>query len=230
MVLLCLGARVPAGAQYEAPAQRIPTFEATQAPRPSLAPTPPPQLRGLAEFTTISAQGLEVRAHLFPKCRMTGFACMKVQVKNNGSVTVVINGDQAQAAIAGHSVSAASEITLTKRAGCGMTAAEIALLWGVGVGTLGLAGPILQEVLANEKYPQEPFGQDAVRHRIEGERLGRRFILPGDETTGWLCFPAPAGASLGEVLVPVFSATETGRVAIRLTAAHADTQQTQSPK
>jgi hypothetical protein len=231
LVLLCLAARVPAVAQYEAPAQQIPTFDASPLPtQPSLSPTPPPQLRGLAEFTTISAQGLEVRKQLFPKCRMAGFTCMKVSVKNNASVMVVVNGDQAQADIAGNTVGAASEVTLTQRAGCGMTAEEIALLWGVGVGTLGLAGPILQEILADEKYPKEAFGKDAVRQRIQGQRLGRRFILPGDETTGWLCFPAPPGATLGEVLVPVSSATESGRVAVRLTAAQADTRDGQPRK
>lgn len=220
---LCLQVESPVQAQYEAPAQEIPTFEAGQAP--TIAPAAPvsaTQLRGLAEFTTVSAQALEVRGKLFPKCRMVGFTCMKVSVKNSGNTVIIVNGEQARADIAGNSVVAASEDTLFKQAGCGMSAKEIALLWGVGAGTLGLTGPILQEILANEKYPQQAFGGDAIRQRIEGERLGRRFLLPGDETTGWMCFPSPQGATAGEVLIPVYSATQSGRVAVRITAAQAD--------
>ncbi len=223
LVCLCLTAGCPAQAQYEAPAQQIPTFDAT--PAPSAAPPPPvslTQLRGLAEFTTVSAQAVEVRRQLFPNCRMTGFTCMKVAVKNNGNAVIIVNGEQARADISGNSVVAASEDTLFKGAGCGMSGAETALLWGVGAGTLGLTGPILQEMLTKPKYPAAPFGGDAVRQRIEQERLGRRFVLPGDETTGWLCFPGGQGATVGELLVPVYSATQSGRVAVRFTAAQAD--------
>lgn len=215
--VFCLTLNTLAQAQYEAPAQQIPTFapgETKEKARPLLPP--PPQLRGLAEFTTISAQALEVRPRLFPDCRMTGFTCINVAVKNKGSQLVTVHGDKAQAIVSGKLVIAASDETLVKRAGCGMSAAETALLWGVGLASVGLAGPILEEILTEPKYPQAPYGVDAVRKRIEGDKLGRRLLLPGDETAGWLCFQSQSGEVPLEVLIPANSATQSGRVAVRM--------------
>ncbi|HEY9869893.1 MAG TPA: hypothetical protein V6D08_12065 [Candidatus Obscuribacterales bacterium] len=222
--LLCLiASATPAGAQYDYPAEKIPTFTPEAAPArvkpPDTQPGPP--LTGLAEFTTVSAQALAVQANarLFPDCRATDFTCVKVSLKNNDTQIITIKGNEAQAAVGGQTTTAVPEETLIKCSGCQMSGSQTALLWGVGLATVGFAGPILQEMLTHPKYPQAAYGSDAGRQRAEGARLGNRIVLPGDETTGWLCFQIPAGRSPEEITLPVSSPTQSGRVAVHISAA-----------
>lgn len=221
-LLSLIASAAPAPAQYDYPAEKIPTFTPETAPAQVKLPDsqPAPPLKGLAEFTTVSAQALDVQANarLFPDCRATDITCVKVSLKNNDSQIITIKGNEAQAAVGGETTTAVPEQTLAKCSGCQMSGSQTALLWGVGLATVGLAGPILQEILSRPRYPQAAYSRDAGRQRAEGARLGNRIVLPGDETTGWLCFQIPAGRSPEEITLPVASATQSGRVAVHISA------------
>jgi hypothetical protein len=224
VALLCFSASAaPAVAQYDYPAEKIPTFTPETPPAQVKPPDgqPAQPLRGLAAFTTVSAQALDVQANarLFPDCRATDFTCVKVSLKNNDTQIITIKGNEAQAVVGGQTTTAVPEETLIKCSGCQMSGSQTALLWGVGLATVGFAGPILQEILTKPKYPQAAYGRDAGRQRAEGARLGNRIVLPGDETSGWLCFQIPAGKSPQEITLPVASPTQSGRVAVQISAA-----------
>ncbi|MBX9692961.1 MAG: hypothetical protein K2Z81_11300 [Cyanobacteria bacterium] len=87
---------------------------------------------------------------------------------------------------------ATSEAKLEKRDNTLLSPVGKAAVGVVGVGTLGLAGPIFYELMTPSENGKRDLGialgRDRGRHEVEGERMGVRLIMPGDETTGWVAF------------------------------------------
>lgn len=175
------------------------------------------ELKGQAEFASVSGTFITLKRRLPGDCRNTGFECIKVKIKNNTTQVITIHGDKAQAEASNHALPAALEPELIKKSGCGFSFIDKSILFAATVTTVALAEPILQEMLEKADYPQTAYGQDAIRQMIEGERLGRRLLMPGDETTGWLCVASPKGKTPTVLRIPVQSATDSGLVVITIT-------------
>ena len=175
-----------------------------------------PGLQGQAEFSSVSGSFLSLKSRLPNDCRDTRYKCVQVRIKNNSTQVVTIHGDKAQVDIATQPTLVSSESQLIKKSGCGLSYFDKSLLLVVGASTVGLAEPILQEMLEKDDYPKTAYGQDAIRQMIEGERLGRRLLIPGDDTTGWLCVRCPRSQKPITIYIPVQSATESRLVTIKV--------------
>lgn len=77
----------------------------------------------------------------------------------------------------------------------------------VSAASLGLAGPIFYEMITPQENRKRSMGtaigRDAGRHEIEEGRFSRRVILPADDTSGWIAFPAESAQNLASISVPV---------------------------
>ncbi len=89
-------------------------------------------------------------------------------------------------------LTAVNETTLEKHDNTLLSPPAKVAVGAVGVGTLGLAGPIFFELMTPSENGKRDLGialgRDRGRHEVEGERLGIRLIMPGDDTIGWVAF------------------------------------------
>ncbi|MBI4533554.1 MAG: hypothetical protein HY711_06365 [Candidatus Melainabacteria bacterium] len=177
----------------------------------------PQHLTGLAEFHFLSATKLGQTARLIAGCHSTACQCFEVKIQNNSSEIVTIDGDLAQAEVAGNTIRAASVSELRHSLGCGLSLADKGLLSTASLVSLGLAGPLLYDFISKNPYPKAALGPDGTRHSIEIQRLGRRLLLPNDETTGYLCFPLKASTTVSTIRIPAHSITNSGRITIDTT-------------
>lgn len=148
------------------------------------------ELRGLAEFQQVAVKANPIGSKLFTQCRPTNFRCVKVEISNELSTPILVDGDQAQAFSGSQSFTQATQKELTEGSGCDPSSFAKAMVAVVGVASAGLAAPIASELATNETLGV-PCGHDEVRLQIEEIRLGKRILLPGDKTVGLLCFSVP---------------------------------------
>jgi hypothetical protein len=147
-----------------------------------------PPLRGLASLSGVAASALRA-SDCLPGCRRDmGVQCVQVHIQNNTDQPITVNGNEASGMVGTASLPVASEPVTEKESGCGLTAADVGLLAVIGVTTVGFGQDMLFERLTTPKTLGEAFFRDGARHKVEGVRFGRRLLMPGDETTGWLCF------------------------------------------
>lgn len=147
-----------------------------------------PPLRGLASLSGIAATAVRAPACL-PGCkRDMGVQCVQVHVQNNTDQPITVNGNDASGAISGTNFQSVTDKTVQSKSGCGLSGKDVALLAVVGVGTVGLGQDLLFDIMTTPKTLGEPFFRDGIRQKIEAVKFGRRLLMPGDETTGWLCF------------------------------------------
>ncbi|MBX9877216.1 MAG: hypothetical protein K2Y22_02050 [Candidatus Obscuribacterales bacterium] len=150
-----------------------------------------PQLRGIAEFQQVAVKANPIGSKLFTQCRPTNFRCVKVEISNELSTPILVDGDQAQAVSGSQSFNQATQKELTDGSGCDPSAFAKAMVAVVGVASAGLAAPIASEIAKKNEALGIPCGYDEVRLQIEEIRLGKRILLPGDKTVGLLCFSVP---------------------------------------
>lgn len=165
----------------------------------------------------MSATKLKQTTQLIPGCQSRGFQCFEIKIQNKSSEIVTIDGDAAQAEVAGNTIRASSLNELSHSLGCGLSLADKGLLSAVSLGSLGLAGPILFDFISNTTYPKTALGLDGIAHSIEIQRLGRRLLLPSDETTGCLCFALKASTTVSTIRIPAHSIASSGRITVDIT-------------
>ena len=173
-----------------------------------------PGLRGLAEFSQVSAQAIDVTSRIIAGGGQSRFECVRLKVKNNGEGTVMVDGEGAVAQVEGRTVAAVGQDQAIKGSGYGLSLPSQALLAGASIGSLGLAGPILYEIMTNPRqkgFQGYEWGRDGLRNWIENNRFGRSIILPGDERIGWMCFDCAAGRVPTKVQIPISSIPDNGQ-------------------
>jgi hypothetical protein len=137
---------------------------------------------------------------------------MQVTIKNESDVPILVLGNQTKA---GDQRLTIPFSELEKQDNTLYGPAQKALVTAAGIGSFGLAGPLVSELMAPSEYRRKNLGlamsRDRGRHEVEGERLGTRLLMPGDETIGWVSFPdgaetANAKKLLVPMMVPPYSA------------------------
>lgn len=158
------------------------------------------QLRGLTELQQVSVRAKPVGSKLFAKCRPTNFRCVKLEVVNDLATPILIDGDKAQATASGQVFQQATQKEIIADSGCAPTAFAKAMLVAATLSSAGLAGPIASEMVHKRECLGVPCGKDEVRLSVAEIRLGKRILMPGDKTTGLLCFSIPAAGVVPDSL------------------------------
>lgn len=180
-----------------------------------------PALRGLAEFESVQAEVASVKPYLISVCRGRSLQCVLVHIKNDSNKMVSVDGDHARAGVAGSVLEPQSKQQITKASCCTMSVPATLALAAVGTASLGFTGPILFEMLTNKRQHHFynggfGFGDDGVRHEIEGARFGKRLLLQGDEMSGWFCFQTANLTGLTSLQIPVSSGSKSGIVEVKV--------------
>jgi len=173
-----------------------------------------PKLSGTAVIDDLAAEIISVRAGPPGAPRRDRLTCFEIRIRNNSASVVTLDGDRAQAEIDGEPAVAISSSQFQKSLKHPLNTGGRLLVAAVAAGSLGLAGPVFSEFLTDpyhrlilKKRPEDiyaqAFGRDQLRLRAEALRIGKRMLLPGDETTGWACFNLAGDLTPRRILIPI---------------------------
>lgn len=162
-------------------------------------------MHGLAQFKSVSGSAIPAHGQLLPRCRPLDLKCVEVHIKNDSNQVIVIDGEQSTATVAGQSVRAANVAQIIAASDCELSAGKKIAVATVALTTFGFFAPLSYELLTPRPDLGVPFRADGPRWKAETLHLGRRLIMPGDDTTGWLCFDAAGADQPQEVQIPLSS-------------------------
>lgn len=180
-----------------------------------------PALRGLAEFESVSARVAEIRPYVLKVCRGHNMQCILIHVKNAGSKIITVDGDNAKMTVGAAAMVPRNVTQLEKATCCRLSTPAIAAVTALSLGTLGLASSIPYEWFANKRdahFRNGGYGwlKDGPRHEIEGMRFGKRVILQGDESDGWLCFATTEVKPTDNLQIPVTAGDKSGLLEVQI--------------
>ena len=98
------------------------------------------------------------------------------------------------------SQSCADLLSFIADSGCDPSAFARAWQVALSLASAGLAAPIASEIVHKRENLGVPCGGDALRLKVEEARLGKRILMPGDKTSGFLCFSVSAQTTLPDSL------------------------------
>jgi hypothetical protein len=180
--------------------KRVETVESPLAPYPVL--------KAVAEVGTLPAVATPITPCPLAHFRGKKLSYFALNVKNMSDDVAIIDGDSSQAEVSAAAVGTTSAAVLIQGASQNLTPKGKVLLGAATIGSLGLAGVILLEKMTpdqhNRRDPGRSIGLDGVRHDLEAGRFGRRLLMPGDETTGWLAFECADGDAVKALKVPIW--------------------------
>jgi hypothetical protein len=172
-------------------------------------------LKGRADASALSASAQLMTVNPLSRYRGESLVFYRVQIKNSGPTPVVILGRDAQVTGSADSGRTIAESVLEKHDNTLLTKKQTAAVYGVGIGSAGLASILFYEHMTPTEHRKRDLGlalgRDRGRHEVESENLGTRLIMPGDETLGWLAFDStiatPDRSSLGvPIMFPPYNA------------------------
>jgi hypothetical protein len=139
------------------------------------------------------------------------FIALTLHLKNPGDDTLILDGDNATAYYSsGSQARNASELQTVKDASNMLTKKQKYLVALVTLGTATLGGPLFYEwIMGGESNPKLSMGEDEIRRRVEGVRLGERVMLAEENADGTVFLPAEQGMPTS-IVIPVL--TYPGRV------------------
>lgn len=180
-----------------------------------------PVITGSASKATLSGQVANISVEASSKFltnsplsryRGSKLVFMQVNIKNESDIPILVLGNQTRT---GDQKLTMQFSDLEQKDNTLYGPAQKALVTAAGIGSVGLAGPLVSELMAPSEYRRKNLGlamsRDRGRHEVEGERLGTRLMMPGDETIGWVSFldgdgTANAKKLLVPMMVPPYSA------------------------
>ena len=176
---------------------------------PNLGPLDQPSvLKGGTQVNALPATVVPLKQVPVKNYRGPHMAFFEVHLKNSSNQVAIIDGDNTQAAAAGGAIRASTAGDVTDNSSKNTTPKQEAAVAAVSAGSLGLAGPIFYEMMTPsehaKRYLGHAIGVDGVRHDIELGRFGRRLVMPGDETTGWIGFECAEGEPIKSLQIPVW--------------------------
>lgn len=166
-----------------------------------------PVLRGGAEASSVNghARLLATTPLTYHRDRSVHF--IELNIKNISDQVVVVDANLAEVTVGGQIVHPCDNKELEKDAASTLNLGGKVAVAGVGLASLGLAGDIFYEFITpgqNRKRDlSRALGKDGTRHEVEVENFGKRVLMPGDETQGWLGFDAQAVPSVTSIKVPI---------------------------
>lgn len=134
------------------------------------------------------------------------FVAVTLHLQNPGSEPLILDGNNAIAHYStGLQVKNATEKQTVADAGKVLTNKQKVAVALVTLGTATLAGPLFYEWIAGgSSNPKVAMGEDEIRRRIEGVRLGSRLMLPNEVADGTVFLPADQGMPTS-IVIPVLA-------------------------
>jgi hypothetical protein len=167
-----------------------------------------PVLKGGTQVNALPATVVPLKTVPVQNYRGPHMAFFEVHLKNSSDQVAIIDGDNSHAAADKGAIRAAAAGVVTDSSSKNTTPKQEAAIAAVSAGSLGLAGPIFYEMMTPsehaKRYLGRSIGVDGVRHDIERGRFGRRLLMPGDETTGWIGFECAEGEAIKSVQIPIW--------------------------
>jgi len=167
-----------------------------------------PVLRGGTQVNALPATVVPLKTVPVKNYRGPHMAFFEVHLKNSSGQVAIIDGDNTQASGQNGAIRATTAGDVTDNSSKNTTPKQEAAVTAVSAATLGLAGPIFYEMMTPsehaKRYLGHAIGVDGVRHDIENGRFGRRLLMPGDETTGWIGFECAEGEAIKSLQIPVW--------------------------
>lgn len=199
---------LPKSRQESAPPKSQAGYSRPQAEsQPGASGDAKPILRGTAEASSVNghARLLATTPLTYHRDRSVHF--IELNIKNISDQVVVVDANLAEVNVGGQIIRPCDNKELEKDAASTLSTGGKLAVAGVGLATLGLAGDIFYEFITpgqNRKRDlSRALGKDGTRHEVEVENFGKRVLMPGDETQGWLGFDAAAVPSVTSIKVPI---------------------------
>jgi hypothetical protein len=161
-----------------------------------------------AEIVLVKGQVMALKASPVARYRGPHLQFFEMHFKNGSDQVAIVDADNTQAMTDKGTIRHANASAVIKGASNNLTPKGKALVTGVSLMSLGLAGPIFYEMMTPQehakRYLGHSIGLDGVRHDVEDGRFGRRLIMPGDETTGWVAFECSDSEAVKSLKIPVW--------------------------
>lgn len=130
---------------------------------------------------------------------------LKIYIQNQSKNPIIVDGEGAQAFSNAQKAKPLSEDQAMHQSGGTFTAKQKGMLALAAATSLGLAEPLLQDHFSTSKtdFPVS-YGIDETRRRLENRQLGKRIILPGEDTEGIVFFNGN-DLSFERIRIPILS-------------------------
>jgi orotidine-5'-phosphate decarboxylase len=166
-----------------------------------------PLLRGVAEAASVNGHARLLATTPLTHHRDRSVHFIELNIKNISDQVVVVDANQAEVRINGQVYRPCDAKELQHDAQSTLSTGGKLAVAGVSAMSLGLAGDIFYEFITpgqNRKRDLSvALGRDGTRHEVEVENFGKRVLMPGDETQGWLGFDAATLPQVDSIRVPV---------------------------
>jgi hypothetical protein len=183
------------------------TSASSQPNQSNSSTTSAPVLKAVAEFASLPATATVINSCPLKRYRGKKLNFVSLHIKNTSDQVAIIDGDNSQAEVPAEAIRATNAAVLIKGNSQNLTPEGKVLVAAVTAASLGLAGIIYVEYMTPDQNRQRDLGHsiglDGVRHDVEKERFGRRLLMPGDETTGWLAFECDDDEAIKSLKVPM---------------------------
>ena len=166
-----------------------------------------PNLKGLANITSVTASATAMQKPPFDHLRDTELQFVQITLRNDSQQVAIINGDASEASTGSGSAPAVGGRYLVDSAKPGLSKEKVATVVAATLGSAALAGPIVYEMVTPEQHRDRSLGEaigiDGTRHQVEADRFGVRVLMPGDESVGWMAFSTEAAQAIKSVSIPL---------------------------
>lgn len=166
-----------------------------------------PLLRGVAEAASVNGHARLLATTPLTHHRDRSVHFIELNVKNISDQVVVVDANLAEVTVNGQVYRPCDSKELQHDAQSTLSVGGKLAVAGVTAMSLGLAGDIFYEFITpgqNRKRDLSvALGRDGTRHEVEVENFGKRVLMPGDETQGWLGFDAVSLPQVNSIRVPI---------------------------
>lgn len=166
-----------------------------------------PLLRGVAEAASVNGHARLLATTPLTHHRDRSVHFIELNIKNISDQVVVIDANQAEVRLNGQVFKPCDAKELEHDAKSTLSLGGKLAVAGVTAASLGLAGDIFYEFITPGQNRKRDLGvalgRDGTRHEVEVENFGKRVLMPGDETQGWLGFDADTLPQVESIRVPI---------------------------
>ena len=166
-----------------------------------------PLLRGVAEAASVNGHARLLATTPLTHHRDRSVHFIELNIKNISDQVVVVDANMAEVTVNGQIYRPCDSKELQHDAQSTLSLGGKLAVTGVTAMSLGLAGDIFYEFITpgqNRKRDLSvALGRDGTRHEVEVENFGKRVLMPGDETQGWLGFDAVSLPQVNSIRVPI---------------------------
>lgn len=166
-----------------------------------------PLLRGVAEAASVNGHARLLATTPLTHHRDRSVHFIELNIKNISDQVVVVDADQAEVTVGGKTYKPCDAKELESDAKSTLSTGGKLAVVAVTAASLGLAGDIFYEFITPGQNRKRDLGislgRDGTRHEVEVENFGKRVLMPGDETQGWLGFDAESLPQVNAIRVPI---------------------------